>query len=54
MSARILVAYLSRKGSTDEIAKTVGKELQSTGYSVDVVDMKSVPVCIHIQQYCPR
>jgi menaquinone-dependent protoporphyrinogen oxidase len=43
MSARILVAYVSPKGSTAEIAQAVGKELQSSGYSVDVVEMKSVP-----------
>jgi len=42
MSARILVAYVSPKGSTAGIAQAVGKELQSAGYSVDVVELKSV------------
>jgi menaquinone-dependent protoporphyrinogen oxidase len=43
MSARILVAYVSPKGSTAEIAQAIGKELQSAGYGVDVVEMKTVP-----------
>lgn len=42
MSARILVAYTSLKGSTAEIAQAIGKELQSTGYSVEVVELKAV------------
>jgi menaquinone-dependent protoporphyrinogen oxidase len=42
MSTRILVAYASPKGSTAEIAQAVGKELQSAGYGVDVIEMKSV------------
>jgi menaquinone-dependent protoporphyrinogen oxidase len=43
MSARILVAYVSPKGSTAGIAEAVGKELQSAGYTVDVVELKSAP-----------
>ena len=42
MSTRILVAYVSPRGSTAGIAQAVGKELQSAGHSVDVVEMKSV------------
>jgi menaquinone-dependent protoporphyrinogen oxidase len=42
MAERILVAYASRKGSTAEIAQAVGKELQSAGYSVDVVEMNTI------------
>jgi menaquinone-dependent protoporphyrinogen oxidase len=42
MSTRILVAYVSPRGSTAGIAQAVGKELQSAGYSVDIVEMKSV------------
>lgn len=42
MSTRILVAYASPKGSTAEIAQAVGKELQSKGYIVDVMELKSV------------
>ena len=32
MSARILVAYVSPKGSTAGIAQAIGKELESAGY----------------------
>jgi menaquinone-dependent protoporphyrinogen oxidase len=42
MSARILVVYVSPGGSTAGIAQAVGKELQSAGFGVDVVEMKSV------------
>ncbi|ACL16994.1 flavodoxin domain-containing protein [Methanosphaerula palustris] len=42
MSGRILIAYISRKGSTAEIARAVGKELEAAGYAVDVADMKTV------------
>ena len=42
MSTRILVAYVSPRGSTAEIAQAVGRELQSAGHGVDVVEMKSV------------
>jgi menaquinone-dependent protoporphyrinogen oxidase len=42
MSARILVAYASVRGSTKEIAQAIGKELQAAGHSVDVMEMKSV------------
>jgi menaquinone-dependent protoporphyrinogen oxidase len=42
MSTRILVAYASPGGSTAEIAQAVGKELQSAGYGIDVIEMKSV------------
>ncbi len=42
MSARILVAYVSPKGSTAEIAEAIGKELRSAGYTVDVAGMNTV------------
>jgi menaquinone-dependent protoporphyrinogen oxidase len=42
MTARILVAYASRKGSTAGIAQAIGRELISEGYTVDISDMKSV------------
>jgi len=42
MTARILVAYASRKGSTAGIAQAIGKELTLEGYNVDVSEMKSV------------
>jgi len=42
MSARILVAYASRKGSTAGIAQATGKELQSAGHTVEVSEMKNV------------
>jgi menaquinone-dependent protoporphyrinogen oxidase len=40
--ARILVAYVSRKGSTAEIAQAIGKELQAAGKSADVAEMSTV------------
>ena len=42
MPARILVAYVSPKGSTAGIAEAIGRELQSAGYRVDVIELKSV------------
>ena len=42
MPARILVAYSTRKGSTAEIARAIGNELQSAGHSVDVAGMKEI------------
>ena len=42
MSTRILVAYASPHGSTAEIAQAIGKQLHSAGYSVDVMEFKSV------------
>jgi menaquinone-dependent protoporphyrinogen oxidase len=42
MTARILVAYATRKGSTAEIAQAVGKELESAGHTVDIVEAKTV------------
>jgi len=42
MTARILVAYASRKGSTAGIAQAIGKELTLEGYTADVSEMKSV------------
>jgi menaquinone-dependent protoporphyrinogen oxidase len=42
MTGRILIAYTSRKGSTEEIARAVGAELETAGHSVVVADMKGV------------
>jgi menaquinone-dependent protoporphyrinogen oxidase len=42
MKARILVTYASPKGSTAGIAQAIGNELILEGYSVDVIEMKSV------------
>lgn len=42
MSARFLVAYATRNGSTAEIATAVGKELESAGHAVAVREMKTV------------
>jgi menaquinone-dependent protoporphyrinogen oxidase len=42
MSARILVVYATRHGSTAEIASAVGKELESAGHAVVVREMKTV------------
>jgi len=42
MTARILVAYATRNGSTAEIAQAVGKELEKSGAAVTVADMKTI------------
>ena len=42
MSARILVAYATRNGSTAEIAQAIGRELTNTGFIVDVAEIKTV------------
>jgi menaquinone-dependent protoporphyrinogen oxidase len=42
MSGRILVAYTSRKGSTAEIARALGTELEAGGNTVVVADLKGI------------
>jgi menaquinone-dependent protoporphyrinogen oxidase len=42
MSARILVAYASRAGSTAEVAETIGEVLRGRGLDVDVCSVKEV------------
>jgi len=42
MSARILVAYATRNGSTAEIAQAICQELVSAGHVVDVAEIKKV------------
>ncbi len=42
MSARILVTYATRNGSTAEIAQVIGRELVSAGHAVDVTEIKKV------------
>ena len=42
MAATILVAYVSRMGSTAEIAQAIGRELEAVGHGVDVAEMKGI------------
>ncbi|HEU17111.1 MAG TPA: flavodoxin, partial [Methanolinea sp.] len=42
MPARILVAYATLKGSTAEIARAIGDELQTAGHNADVEPMKTI------------
>jgi menaquinone-dependent protoporphyrinogen oxidase len=42
LAAKILVAYISRMGSTAEIAQAIAKELEATGNSVEVAEMKGI------------
>lgn len=42
MPARILVAYLSKKGSTAEIARVIGTELGRANFFVDTAAMEEV------------
>jgi menaquinone-dependent protoporphyrinogen oxidase len=42
MSYRILVAYASTKGSTKEVAETIGKVLREPGATVDVLPVEHV------------
>jgi menaquinone-dependent protoporphyrinogen oxidase len=42
MSARILVAYTTRNGSTAEIAQAICRELVSAGHTVDLNEIKKV------------
>jgi menaquinone-dependent protoporphyrinogen oxidase len=42
MAGTILIAYTSRRGSTAEIARAIGKELEAAGIGVEVAGMKDV------------
>jgi menaquinone-dependent protoporphyrinogen oxidase len=42
MTGKILIAFTSRKGSTEGIARAIGTELEAAGYSVVVADMKGI------------
>ena len=42
MAGKILIAYVSRRGSTAEIARAIGRELEATGNTVLVAEMKVV------------
>jgi menaquinone-dependent protoporphyrinogen oxidase len=42
MPGKVLIAYTSRKGSTAEIARAIGKELEAAGKGVVVADMKGI------------
>jgi menaquinone-dependent protoporphyrinogen oxidase len=46
MQPEVLIAYVTRSGSTEDIAETMGLTMQETGISVDVkpmVDVESIP-----------
>jgi menaquinone-dependent protoporphyrinogen oxidase len=40
--AKILVAYVSKKGSTAEIARAIAKELQAAGHTADATDVATI------------
>jgi menaquinone-dependent protoporphyrinogen oxidase len=42
MAGKFLIAYVSRMGSTAEIAQAMGRELEAAGHSVVVSDMKGI------------
>lgn len=42
MGTKILIAYASKAGSTNEVAEAIGKELRSAGVQVDVCSIGSV------------
>jgi menaquinone-dependent protoporphyrinogen oxidase len=42
MAGKVLIAYTSRRGSTAEIARAIGKELEAAGIGVEVAGMKDV------------
>ena len=49
MTGKILIAYTSRRGSTEEIARAIGKELEGAGYQevVHGVQIDPAPVVGH-------
>jgi len=40
--SEILIAYVTKKGSTGEIAQAIAKELQATGHAADTIEIKNV------------
>ncbi|MDD1675968.1 MAG: flavodoxin domain-containing protein [Methanomicrobiales archaeon] len=42
MTGRILITYISRTGTTAEIAQAIARDLETSGEVVDVTDMKEV------------
>jgi menaquinone-dependent protoporphyrinogen oxidase len=42
MTGRILIAYASRRGTTAEIARAIGKDLEAAGKSVVVAELKGI------------
>jgi len=42
MNQKVLVAYVSKAGSTMEVAQAIGKELTNRGFAVDVRPLKQV------------
>ncbi len=38
----ILVTYVTKKGSTGEIAQAIGKEIQAAGHTADVIEITKV------------
>jgi len=49
MAKKILVVHASRKGSTEEIARAVAKELEAAGAAVEVAEMKMASVPEDVQ-----
>ena len=49
MAGKVLVVYASRKGSTEEIARAVAKELETAGATVEVAEMKMASVAEDVQ-----
>lgn len=44
MAKKVLVVHASRKGSTEEIARAVAKELEAAGAAVEVADMQTASI----------
>jgi len=42
MPGKVLIAYTSRRGTTEEIARAIGAELEAAGNTVTVADMKGI------------
>jgi menaquinone-dependent protoporphyrinogen oxidase len=49
MAKKILVVHASRKGSTEEIARAVAKELEASGSTVEVSEMQAATVPEDVQ-----
>ena len=43
MTGKVLIAYTTRKGSTEEIARAIAAELEAMGNTLTVADMKGIP-----------
>jgi len=49
MTKKVLVVHASRKGSTEEIARAVAKELEAAGAAVEVAEMQTTSVPDDVQ-----